>query len=236
MVVAEREVIERGDAREKAWPLRRTVDDGASSQDVRRYPSRSSACVADRTSSRCNVIAARSSSVSRTAPLIASQGSRLARVSTTSSSSSQPELGDARTGVRAELDEALARELLERDPHRRHADAELCGELPVAQPLAGREPPVEDRAPQLPRDDLLDGSLLGDASDTRNIGVGSDNFGSGVVSRGHGAKYPRSPRSLREPRRRARAPRLRSHPRSLRRAGACFARSGRAGCRRRPRR
>ena len=91
---------------------------------------------------------------------------------------------DARAGMRPQLDEPLSGELLERDADRRHADTELLGELPVAEPRARRERAVEDRAPEPRRDDLLDRALIPDSRHVRHL----------VRVRRHPAKYlPRVP-------------------------------------------
>ena len=87
--------------------------------------------------------------------------------------------GDARAGMRPQLDEPLPGELLERDAHGRDADTELLGELPVAEPCARCERAVEDRAPEPSHDDLLHRALLPDAHHVRHL----------VRVRRHRAKY-----------------------------------------------
>ena len=77
--------------------------------------------------------------------------------------------GDARPGVRPQLDEPLPGELLERDAHGRDADAELLGELPVAEPCPRCERAVEDRAPEPSHDHLLHRALLPDAHHVRHL-------------------------------------------------------------------
>jgi hypothetical protein len=68
----------------------------------------------------------------------------------------------ARADPRRHLDEALVRELAQRDPHGRHADAEPVGEVTVGEPLARSQRAVEDGVAHGRRDGLLDRPVLVD--------------------------------------------------------------------------
>ena len=66
---------------------------------------------------------------------------------------------DARALVRTRDDEALLRELAQRDPHGRDAHLELRGQLAVGQARARGQAPGQDRGPQLAGERLLDRAL-----------------------------------------------------------------------------